>query len=148
MNDLTQRRPLTEAEEKQLNQILEGNSHDYDEYRDLNNKLDPSEGEPKPSTHQSISLRTELLKYSKFESVLVMRKNIPLTAYNFQCLERGRWLNDEVINFFIVNILPAFATYQCRLKATKHTFHFFSSFFMERVVDSQTKQYHYPNVQR
>lgn len=80
------------------------------------------------------------------ESVVMEKFSIPMTRYKISCLRQGVWLNDEVINFYM-QLLKERDDRRCELNPSRRKSWYFSSFFMEKLLESD-KKYTFANVKR
>ncbi|KAL7080917.1 hypothetical protein ACP275_14G008400 [Erythranthe tilingii] len=85
-----------------------------------------------PLTDEEEALVSRALSYSYRREVLVSHSNcnIDITGENLQCLSPGGWLNDDVINLYLVLLKE-------REERESHKFlkcHFFNTFFYKKLI--------------
>ncbi|ESQ49344.1 hypothetical protein EUTSA_v10020659mg [Eutrema salsugineum] len=82
---------------------------------------------------------------ANIQNMLVTHKNsnIDITGENLRCLKPGQWLNDEVINLFLVLLKER----EAREPKKFLKCHFFNTFFFTKLVNSGTG-YNYGAVRR
>ena len=84
---------------------------------------------------------------SRSSTVVVIHKfAFPMTVEKLQCLRPNTWLNDEVINFYM-QMIRVRNEQACAADPLRRQFHFFSSFFMDRLL-MPDKKYQFNNFKR
>jgi sentrin-specific protease 1 len=79
------------------------------------------------------------------ENIVIEKFNIPMTNKQIKCLQGKEWLNDEVINFYML-MLQERNDELCLKYPTKLRSHFFSHFFLDRILEN--KEYNFEHVKR
>lgn len=79
------------------------------------------------------------------EKIVIKKFSIPMTNKKIKCLYGEKWLNDEVINFYM-SMLQERNDALCLKYPNKLRSHFFSNFFLDRILEN--KKYNFKNVQR
>ena len=75
-----------------------------------------------------------------------------VTRRSMQTLRPGKWLNDEVINYFLKNCLAKRDEFICARQTGRKRSHFFNSFFVQTMFDEKNSnpslrgRYNYDNV--
>ena len=98
---------------------------------------------------------SDRLKDERFADVSVKEKNNANSFINgpdlirehFICLRPSTWLNDEVINFYML-MLKERDELMCDKVATRKPSHFFSTHFVTKMLGYKVDQYDYPGVKR
>lgn len=82
------------------------------------------------------------------EKVLTEKYAIPITRTKLSALRPNKWLNDEIINFYM-GLLQDRDALLCQINPSRNSSHYFSSFFMSKVLDEHdTRVYTYSAVRR
>ena len=81
-----------------------------------------------------------MLRGSQYGNHTVVARgfNIEITYLNIQCLKNGRWLNDQIINFYFGMIVQ---------RSVKHKCFAMNTFFMDKLV-KDSNGYKYKNVKK
>merc|ERR1711957_59358 len=86
--------------------------------------------------------------------ILVRQAADSVQRGSMQTLQRGSWLNDEVINYFLKNCLAKRDEMLCAKQPGRKRSHFFNSFFVQTMFDEKNNnsrlrgKYNYKNVKR
>ena len=78
---------------------------------------------------------------------MVEKFNTPMTRKLLKCLDGCSWLNDEIVNFNM-SMLQERDMKLCGLFHQRTSSHYYSSFFMTKLMDSGDGSYNYNNVKR
>ena len=84
---------------------------------------------------------------SKSEEVVLEKFNMPMTKRLMNSLNDNLWLNDEIVNMFI-QLLQERDSMLCKSNYRRRPSHYFSSFFVNKLMDCGNNEYNYSNVQR
>lgn len=79
------------------------------------------------------------------EKILIYKYGIDMTTQKMLCLRRGKWLNSEVINFYMEMLMERDRQRSKLSDENMLDSHFFSSYFMSKLLSSDL-QYAYKNV--
>jgi sentrin-specific protease 1 len=97
------------------------------------------------STDEEVNART-IVRGPSTREMVVDKFSIDMTREKIVCLRPGVWLNDEVLNFYM-SMLQERDGLLCAADPKRIRSHFFNSFFMERLLETDHK-YCFKNVQR
>ena len=97
-------------------------------------------------THDEVVISQNLLRQPFNEDLVISKFNIPMSRLKISCLKPETWLNDEVINFYM-EMLQARDTTLCERNSSRLSSHFFNSFFIEKLLETDG-QYTFVNVSR
>jgi len=129
----------TEKEkEKEIEREKERMKNDAYNYQ-LNLRLQPLNDQALHQVKSALSLPHN-------DTLLIEKFCIPMTRYKLSCLRPCTWLNDEVINFYL-NLLKEREDRRCAQDMTRRQSWYFSSFFMEKLLETD-KKYNFANVKR
>jgi len=81
-----------------------------------------------------------VLNYPHPELLLKTKFNIPITLDKLRCLAAPRWLNDEVINFYMC-MLQERDNSLCEQNPLRLNSHYFSTFFMNKLLGERHNRY-------
>lgn len=89
-----------------------------------------------------------LKAFSAPDDSIVANHSIEMKARDFRRLQNGVWLNDEIVNFYM-GLLQDRDTALCDQDPNRRKSHFFSSMFMDKLMNvGNDKGYEYANVRR
>ncbi len=95
-------------------------------------------------TDEDINMYKNILRGNKNE-IMIDKFAVQMTKEKLRCLKDGKWLNDEVINFYM-EMLRIRNKGLYETKKIKRRSHYFNTFFMTKLVDEGG--YKYDNVRR
>lgn len=78
-------------------------------------------------------------------AILIQKYDIPMSEFNLRCIAPGKWLNDEVINFYM-GMLQEKDNALCAARTGRRPSHFFNLFFVSKLLEGGA--YSYRNVKR
>lgn len=88
-------------------------------------------------------------------SIIIETYDIPITRTHMKCLMPNAWLNDEIINYYMAMLQARdLAKYNKRMELSSSSgvkpkkSHFFNNFFVNKLMDNETRSYVYANVRR
>ena len=105
-----------------------------------------------PLSHEDSKRVTHILTSPDKGETLIEKFNTPVKKKWVKTLNDGEWLNDEVINFCMCMLQerddelcdPSNHMYN----PSRVPSHYYSSFFMTRLIDNENGEYNYANVKR
>jgi sentrin-specific protease 1 len=112
----------------------------------------------RPLNPQEQSVVVEAMKKGRDHSEILVSSNSDskdsVQRGSMQRLSPGKWLNDEVINYFLKNCLAMRDKKLCKKEPGRRRSHFFNSFFVQNLFDLKNKDqklrgiYNYEKVRR
>lgn len=99
-----------------------------------------------PLTQEENSQIDNILNGPRNDQIITDKFDFQMTRAKIQCLRPHVWLNDEIINFHM-QLLQERDSKLCDIYNTRKKSHFFTSFFMEKLLISNNG-YAYSNVKR
>jgi sentrin-specific protease 1 len=112
----------------------------------------------RPLNPQEQSVVVEAMKKGRDHSEILVSSNSnskdSVQRGSMQRLSPGKWLNDEVINYFLKNCLAMQDKKLCKKEPGRRRSHFFNSFFVQNLFDLKNKDqklrgiYNYEKVRR
>ena len=81
-----------------------------------------------------------VLNYPNPQLLLTTKFNIPITLEKLRCLAAPRWLNDEVINFYMC-MLQERDINLCEQNSQRLKSHYFNTFFMDKLLGKYHNRY-------
>ena len=81
-----------------------------------------------------------VLNYPNPQLLLTTKFNIPITLEKLRCLAVPRWLNDEVINFYMC-MLQERDINLCEQNSQRLKSHYFNTFFMDKLLGKYHNRY-------
>lgn len=82
------------------------------------------------------------------KEVVQAKFNMDITRKKMKCLQSSTWLNDEIINFYMLMLNERDSRITASTQPPRRTSHFFNSFFVTKLLETTNGQYYYPNVKR
>ena len=93
----------------------------------------------RPLNPQEQSLVDEAMKKGDSSVILAKSGNDSVQRASMWRLRPGKWLNDEVINYFLKNCLARRDEKLCAKEPGRRRSHFFNSFFVQNLYDEKNK---------
>ena len=79
------------------------------------------------------------------EDVVIEKFNIPIKKKHFRRLRPGKWLNDELINFYVELLKGRDRNLSAKYPDRKKSV-YFNTFFMEKLIGVSKSEFNYENV--
>ena len=127
---------------------------DYRAKKHLKRSIEETEKLLRPLNPQELSKVNEAMKKGVESEILAKTGNDSVTRRSMLRLRPQKWLNDEIINYFLKNCLASRDEKLCAKDPGRRRSHFFNTFFVqtlfnEKNVDRKIKgQYNYEMVRR
>lgn len=140
------------ASESVVDEVKKKMERNADEM-DVETQLDEDNTVKKLIASRKASVEEKELKHLKTilngpatHEIVANKFNIDMTRAKIVCLNTSRWLNDEIISYYMCMLQERDTLLAEKFPQRRRPSHFFNSFFMEKLL--QNGQYNYGNVKR